>query len=314
MIKRLASLVAGVALLISAAACGSDNATSGAPDKVTAGVIAIIDVAPIYLGKSKGFFAEQHIDLNLVTAQGGAAIVPAVAAGQYQFGFSNSVSVLIAKSKGVPLKAVASGNSTSGNPTGDFTGLLVKDPAIKSPKDLVGKKVATNTLKNIVNLTINELVKKDGGDPGKVNLVELAFPDMTAALDKGQVDAIFTVEPFLSAAKAKGWRDLGSFAAIDPQQTVALYLTSLNLASSKPDLVKRFKTALQKSMTYADAHPDEVRDIIGTYTKIQASARNAIVLPKWPADISTNSLNTQADLAQSYGWITSKPDVAALVS
>jgi len=318
MIKRLASLVTGAALVISAAACGTDNSPSsssgGAPDKVTAGVIAIIDVAPIYLGKSKGFFTEQHIDLTMATAQGGAAIVPAVAAGQYQFGFSNSVSVLVAKSKGVPLKAVASGNSTSGNPTSDFTGLLVKDPAIKSPKDLVGKKVATNTLKNIVNLTINELVKKDGGDPSKVNLVELAFPDMTAALDKGQVDAIFTVEPFLSAAKAKGWRDLGSFAAIDPQQTVALYVTSENLASSKPDLVKRFKTALQKSMSYADAHPDEVRDIIGTYTKIDQAARNAIVLPKWPAEISTNSLNTQADLATSYGWITTKPDVAALVS
>lgn len=317
MIKRLASLVTGAALVISAAACGSDNSPSsgsGAPDKVTAGVIAIIDVAPIYLGKSKGFFTEQHIDLTLATAQGGAAIVPAVAAGQYQFGFSNSVSVLIAKSKGVPLKAVASGNSTSGNPTSDFTGLLVKDPAIKSPKDLVGKKVATNTLKNIVDVTVKELVKKDGGDPGKVNLVELAFPDMIAALDKGDVDAAFDVEPFVAAGRAKGWRVLGSFAAMDPQETVALYVTSENLASSKPDLVKRFKTALQKSMSYADAHPDEVRDIIGTYTKIDQGTRNAIVLPKWPAEINTGSLNTQADLATSYGWITSKPDVSVLVS
>jgi NitT/TauT family transport system substrate-binding protein len=316
MTRKLVALLASVALAMPAAACGSGRtpaSTPGKPDKVTVGVIPIIDVSPIYLGKSKGFFTNHNIDLTLSTAQGGAAIVPAVAAGQDQFGFSNTVSVLIASSNGIALKAVASGNSTAGVADADFSGLVVKDAAIKSPKDLVGKKVATNTLKNVVDVSIKELVKKDGGDPGKVNLVELAFPDMAAALDRGDVSGAFLVEPFLSAAKAKGWRVLGSFASVDPTMEVALYVTSANLARSNPDLVARFTAAMKESLAYADAQPDEVRSIIGIYTKIDDATRKAITLPKWPAEINTSSVNAQADLAQSYGWTTKKPDVAALL-
>ncbi len=153
--RRFAALVVVAALAVSA--CGSNKSppsTPGVPDKVTAGVIPIVDVAPIYLGKEKGFFTEQGIDLTLQTAQGGAAILPAVAAGQYQFGFSNSISVLVAQTNGLPIKAVSVGNGTTGNATADFSGLVVKDQALTSPKALVGKKVATNTLKNIVDTSI----------------------------------------------------------------------------------------------------------------------------------------------------------------
>src|SRR5690348_2949738 len=92
------ALVTGTLLVVGLAACTSPSASSGPNplDKVTAEVVPIVDVAPIYLGKKKGFFAEENIDLTLDTAAGGANIIPAVAAGQYEFGFSNSPSVLIA--------------------------------------------------------------------------------------------------------------------------------------------------------------------------------------------------------------------------
>ena len=86
--RRLTVLVLATAVIAASAACGSSGtsnppqSTPGTPDKVKAGVIAIVDVAPIYLGKSKGFFTNRGIDLTLETAQGGAAIVPAVVAGQ----------------------------------------------------------------------------------------------------------------------------------------------------------------------------------------------------------------------------------------
>ncbi|WP_239123831.1 ABC transporter substrate-binding protein [Rhizocola hellebori] len=317
MIRRFTAVLAGAAMLLSAAACGAKEtppSTPGTPDKVTAGVVAIVDVAPIYLGKQKGFFTEQNIDLTLQTAQGGAAVVPAVAAGTYQFGFSNSISVLVAHTNGVPIKAIASGNGTTGNATADFSGLVVKDPAITSPKALVGKKVATNTLKNIVDTSIKELVKRDGGDPAAVSLVELAFPDMVGALDTNKVDAIFVVEPFLSAAKAKGWKVIGSFAALDPAMCVALYVTSQALAQSNPDLVARFTTAMKKSLAYAESHPDEVRAILGSYTQIAENVRQGMTLPKWPADINRASLDKLADLIVANGLTSKKPDVAAVVS
>ena len=62
--------------LLAATACGGSDddaatpAAPGQPDKVNVGVIAIVDVAPIYLGKEKGFFSNRDIDLTLTTAPG----------------------------------------------------------------------------------------------------------------------------------------------------------------------------------------------------------------------------------------------------
>jgi NitT/TauT family transport system substrate-binding protein len=309
------------ALLLAAgattAACGDDDgpaaSTPGKPDQVKAGVIAILDVAPIYLGKQKGFFSNRNIELTLETAQGGSAIAPSVLSGQYQFGFSNVVSLLLAKSQNAPLKAVANGVNSTGDPKADFGGIVVKDPAITSPKQLEGKKVATNALKNIVDTSVKDIVKNDGGDPGKVSFVELAFPDMAAQLDAGNVQAIFVVEPFLSAAKAKGWRTIGSYADVDPNLCVALYFTSQQQLQSNPDLVKRFTEAMNESLKYANDHPDEVRAALGTYTQITEQVRKSLTLPKWPVEIDKDAVNKLADLSVTYGLLKTKPDVDSLL-
>jgi NitT/TauT family transport system substrate-binding protein len=314
--RPLLALFTAVALLATAA-CGdsseepSAGSSGGAaqPDKVNAGVIAILDVAPIYLGKEKGFFSKRDIDLTLTTAQGGAAIVPAVLSGQYQFGFSNAVSLLLAKSQNAPLKVVCNGNNSTGVAE-DFAGLFVKpDSPIQSPKDLVGKTVAANTLKNIVDTSVRASVKKDGGDPSQVKFTELPFPEQVGALQAGRVDAIFVVEPFQQAAVAAGMRKIASsYVDAAPNLTVAMYFTSTKLAGENPDLVARFTEAMKESLAYADAHSDEVRDIIGTYTKIEEPVRAKMVLPKWPAEINTEAVNAVAD-----GLLTQKPDVAGLL-
>jgi NitT/TauT family transport system substrate-binding protein len=301
-IIRPLALIAGVSFVVATSACTSSAAPSiyRNLDAVTAEVVPVIDVAPIYLGKKMGFFTDNGIDLTLDTAAGGANIIPAVASSQYQFGFSNSVSVLIAQTNGESIKAIAPGDATTGKPGADFSGLVVKDPSITSAKQLAGKKVAANTLKGIVELSIRELVAKAGGNAASVNVVAIGFPDMVAALDDNQVDAIFAVEPTLSAAKAKGWHVLGDFATVDPGMTVALYFTSSQLAASNPDLVSRFTAAMAKSLEYASSHPDEARDIVGTYTTVSADVRTKMTLPAWPMTADPSSLSVLADLIVKY--------------
>lgn len=168
--RRLAVIPLSAALLLAAAGCGGNSSTGtptpaapGQPDKVAAGVIAIVDVAPIYLGKQKGFFSGRNIDLTLSTSQGGAAIVPGVVSGQFQFGFSNVTSLILAKSRGLPIKMVSNGVASTGKDGADFGGVLVKaDSPIQSAKDLAGKTVAVNTLKNIGDTTVRASVRKAG--------------------------------------------------------------------------------------------------------------------------------------------------------
>jgi NitT/TauT family transport system substrate-binding protein len=306
------------ATLLGAAACNSNESGGGTPsgpDKVNVGVIPIVDVAPIYLGKQQGFFSNRNIDLNLQLAQGGAAIVPAVVSGQYQFGFSNVVSLMLAQKNNLPIKVVSNGVASTGVEGADFGGLVVNgDSPIQSPKDLVGKTVAANTLKNIVDTTVRESVRKAGADPAAVKFVEMPFPDMPAALKGNKVDAIFVVEPFLSAAKAQGGRVIASsYVDAAKDLVVALYFTSTDLMKNKPDLVKRFQEAMAESLAYADAHPDEVRNVLSTYTQIKPEQAKALTLPKWPAEINKASVEALAALAVKDGLLTAPPDLAALL-
>jgi len=95
-------------------------------DQVKVGIIPIVDVAPIYLGQKQGFFANRKIELTMESGQGGAAIVPGVVSGQFQFGFSNMTSLLIAETKDVPIKVVANGVASTGEAGKDFGGVVVK--------------------------------------------------------------------------------------------------------------------------------------------------------------------------------------------
>jgi NitT/TauT family transport system substrate-binding protein len=298
-----------------ATAGGGGGTAAGKTTSVTVGVIPILDVAPIYLGQKKGFFAKHGLSLTLKTAQGGAAIVPAVVSGQYQFGFSNMTSLILASSKGLPLKVVANGVASTGVQGKDFGGVIVPgNSSIKSAKDLAGKTVAVNTLQNINDTTVRESVRKAGGDPKSVKFVELAFPDMLAALSSHRVDAAQVVEPFKSAGLAQGDRLVASnYVDTADKLTIAAYFATTKEISSKPDMVKSFTDAMNESLTYANSHPDEIRNIVTTYTKITAAQAAKMTLPSWPTEVNKASVQTLADLAKQDGLIKQVPDLDKLL-
>ncbi|MFV2017019.1 ABC transporter substrate-binding protein [Micromonospora sp. LOL_023] len=317
--RPLVALTLATALLITAA-CGSDssNDEAGGTDEVTdvtVGVIPIVDVAPIYLGKDKGFFTKRGINLTMESGQGGAAIVPGVVSDQFQFGFSNVTSLLTAQVADVPIKAVANGVASTGSTDGDFGGVAVKgDSSIQGPADLAGKKVAVNTLMNIGDTSIRESVRKAGGDPDGIEFVEMAFPAMPAALEGGKVDAAWMVEPSLTVAKDAGARVVAwNFVDTAPNLTVAVYFTSTKLIQEDPDLVQRFQEAMAESLSYANAHPDEVREVLRSYTDIDQAILDAMTLPVWPAEINRASIERVAELGLADGVFDTAPDLDALL-
>jgi NitT/TauT family transport system substrate-binding protein len=157
-------------------------------------------------------------------------------------------------------------------------------------------------------------VRKAGGDPSSIKFTELPFPDMPAALEAGRVDAVWVVEPFLSATLAQGGRLVASnYVDTAPDLTVAVYFASEKLLQDDPDLVKRFTEAMNESLAYADAHPDEARQVLTTYTQIDEAVIPDLTLPKWPAEINRESVETLASLAVQDGLVTEQPDVDALL-
>ncbi|WBB98580.1 MULTISPECIES: ABC transporter substrate-binding protein [unclassified Solwaraspora] len=317
--RPLVALTLAAALLVTAA-CGSDSSTdeAGGTEEVTdvtVGIIPIVDVAPIYLGEEKGFFTKRGINLTMESGQGGAAIVPGVVSEQFQFGFSNVTSLLTAQTADVPVQIVANGVASTGNPEADFGGVVVRgDSPIQTAADLAGKKVAVNTLKNIGDTSVRESVRKAGGNPDEIEFVEMAFPQMPAAVEGGQVDAAWMVEPSLAIAKDAGGRVVAwNFVDTAPNLTVAVYFTSTKLAQENPDLVARFQEAMAESLSYANAHPDEVRTVLRSYTDIDQAILDAMTLPMWPAEINRASIERVAELGLADGVFESEPDLDALL-
>ncbi|GGT14508.1 ABC transporter substrate-binding protein [Nonomuraea spiralis] len=306
------ALIILAALLVTACGGTEPGTRAAGTDKVNAGVIAIVDTAPIHLGKAKGFFTEQGIDLTITPVQGGAASISGAVGGQFQFAFANTTSLLTARQQGLDVKVVANGVSSTGQQGKDFSAVLVEPGSpIRSPKDLAGRKISVNQLKNIGDTTVRASVRKAGGDPGGIEFVELPFPDAPAALKSGQVDAIWVVEPFVSQAISQGARPVAwNFADAAPDLTVAMYFTT---SRTDPDLTRRFTAAMRRSLEYADGHPDEVREILKTYTKISPEVIAKIYLPKWPVEVNKASVQTIADLARADGVLKDRIDVSTLV-
>jgi NitT/TauT family transport system substrate-binding protein len=321
--RRLLAATAALSLATTLAACGGDGSddTSGSGGggaeevrSIRVGVIPIVDVAPIYLGVEQGFFEDRNLDVELVPGSGGAAAVPGVVSGDYDFSFGNVTSILLASSEGLPLRVVANGVSSTADPATDFSAVVVPaDSPIQSVADLEGKKVAVNNLKNIGEVTIRKGIEDAGGDPTNVQFLELPFPEMPAAVAAGNVDAAWVVEPFVTVATGQGARAIFyPFAEPIEDLTVATYFTLEPTIQQDPDLVDDFQAAINESLEYADSNPDEVRRILLTYTQIPEEAAQQIRLPSWPQEVNWESVEVVAGLMTDFGITEETADVEAL--
>ncbi len=321
--KRKLSIALAAASLLAVSACGGSPSGDGSEESaaggdgagdltpVTVGVIPIVDTAPIWLGTELGFFEEAGLDLELQTASGGAAIVPGVVSGDFDFGFSNIVSIMVAEDQGLGLQFATNGASSAGLDDHGFGAVVVpEDSPIQSPADLAGQTVSVNTLSNIGDTTISYVVEEDGGDPSEVEFVEIPFPDAPAALANGQTDAAWILEPFLSSALEDGARVVSyNFYGTDPDLDIAGYFTTDEKLESDPGLVEKFQEAMNKSLEYAQEHPEEVRDIVGTYTEISEELRAEMVLPSYRPEFNREATELLGNAAAKYGTLSEAPNL-----
>ena len=320
---RVATLLLALACAAGIAACGDDEGNGGGggggaeagPTTLKVGVIPIADVAPLYLGMKKGFFEEQQLKIEPQLAEGGAAITPAVVSGDFQIGFSNTISLLIAASQDLPVQIISQGVLGGESEEEAWADLLVlKDGPIKDAKDLEGKTIAVNTLKNICEVTIKASLEKEGVAVDSLKFAEVPFPDMNAALEGGRVDGACVVEPFVSQGKAGKARGIDPFyVRTAPDLTVATYFTSTRYAEQNPDVVDRFVDAMNRSLTYAQENPDEVREVLLDYTEIPPEAAKQIKLPIWRPDLNEPTIELLSDLSVKYGLIEEQPDLGELI-
>jgi NitT/TauT family transport system substrate-binding protein len=312
--RRQASTAVAAAVVVAMAGCGGEDSKpaggggSGGPTTLKVQETAGVPSAFVGFGISKGIFSKHKLKIQLDAAQGGATAVPALVSGEIQVAGSNVVSLLLAASKGLPIQAIAPGTSAQGAGDKDFGALLAgAKSGVEDARDLEGKTVAVNTLNNIAEVVVKASLEKEGVDPSKVRLTELEFPEMAPALGKGDVDAAFSIEPFVTASVKDGAKVVNySYVATEPDMQVGAYAVSKKFAGENPDAVENYRAAVAETAEYVTGHEDEFRTFLSEQAKIPPAVAKKIVLPRFTQELNVKSLDNTAKLMQKYGLV-SKP-------
>jgi NitT/TauT family transport system substrate-binding protein len=324
MVRKWVPVLAASMLALAACGGGDDgggsaSGTSGASGEVrqvTVGMLPILPTAALYAGIEEGFFEDHGIELKIETGQGGAALLPAVMAGQMQFATSNPVSLLQARDKDLDVRVVAHWTSALSSGDTDINGVVATAASgMESAADLAGKTVAVNTLNGMGGLTIREAVRKDGGDPDAVKFVEMPFPDMPAALGAGNVDAVWVPEPFLTTLVTAG-DTVVSYSSKEsvPGHPTQLFFTSGQLVESDPQLVKDFTAAVEETLEFADENPDAVKaQVPQVLPQLPAAAVQGLTLEEFGTDLRRDQIERLGELMKKDGLIENDADVDGLL-
>ncbi|MGI9335932.1 MAG: ABC transporter substrate-binding protein, partial [Gammaproteobacteria bacterium] len=163
--------------LVTVAARAADTATVS----MQLGWLASNGILGEVVAKSKGFYAEEGIELEVTPGGPGVDGVASVAAGRGTVGqLSSSPSLMLARSAGIPVKAFAAGYQKH-----PFTYFSLADRPIREPKDMIGKTIATQPTAVIL---LRALLAKHGIDEGDVEVVKMGS-DMNQLMT-GQAQAV----------------------------------------------------------------------------------------------------------------------------
>ncbi len=299
-------------------ACGDDDdGGGGAGEQARVRVQDTAGVPSAFLeyGVEQGFFKDRQLDVEVTPSQGGATVVPAVVSGDSDIAGSNLVSILLAQGKDIPVKIVAPGTFVRGDRNQDFSAIMAAgDSDIRSPKDLEGKTLAVNTLENVAEVTAKASLAKQGVDVSEIELSEVDFPDMNAALAQGRVDAAFQIEPFVSLGLKEGHRIIDRpYVGTKPGLQIGCYFTSEQYLSENGDVVDRFRQGVADTAEAIEQDPAGFREFLPEASEIPPPAAQEAILPQWKAENDEASLELTAELMERYGVTDEKPDTSESV-
>lgn len=268
-LRRAVALLAAVALVATAAACSSsgDDAAGTGGDGELRDVTLMLNWTPnaqhagIYAAQELGYYEDVGIDLEIVEpAETG--VEPVVASGEAEFGIAQAESLLPARAAGVPVVSIG-----TLLPHNDSSLMALADAGISRPRDLedhtyggYGGSLETEL--------INRLVECDGGDPAKVDFVEVGNVDYLTGMKRDRFDFawVFNGWDALRADTVDGV-DVTTLPFTDyedciPDWYTPLLLTSESTVADDPELVRDFLAATARGYDLAISDPQQAADLL----------------------------------------------------
>jgi ABC-type nitrate/sulfonate/bicarbonate transport system substrate-binding protein len=309
--KRHVPLLSAVAaLLLSVAVSGCSGAASAAQDghqvkelkyQGSANSVTLPELA-----QDLGYLGDVRLTWVGDTTSGPQDIQSA-ATGQTDFGGAFTGAVVKLVEAGAPVKAVV---NYYGEDEKTFNGYYVKaDSPIHTARDLIGKKIAVNTLGAHSEAVLDTWLEQNGLTPAEIKQVQLVVlppNDTEEAIRRGQVDAgVLGGVLQDNAVAAGGLRSLFSDYALFGAFAGGQYVFRSDFIARNPDTVRTFTTGVAKAIEWERTTPRE--EVIARFTQIiEKRNRNesTATLKYWKSvGVPKAGIITDADFARWQKWL-----------
>jgi NitT/TauT family transport system substrate-binding protein len=249
------------------------------PAPIRMGYLGVSSDAGIFIALDKGYFGEQGLDLSLERFGVGADQMALLGSGRLDIASgAPSPTLFNAVVRGLPIIIVADkGSIRKGF---GFNVLVVRKALVDAGRftrlaDLRGRVVASPSPASITNFENYLILKKGGLSPADVTIEYVDFANQPAAMANGKVDAAVMVEPFATAAQARG---IGTIVMpldeiLPDFQTSVIYYNT-QWARQHRDEARRWMVAYVRALRYYNEAlrsrgvRDEVISIMTAHTPI----------------------------------------------
>ena len=290
-------------------------APAGAATKIRVMYTAVSGYSSAYIAKDQGFFEKRGLDVELILAPQGGAIVEGLISGSAEIGTPTPTVFLQAVDSGLDTVAIA---ATNAFPERSQSGVLARtEENIHSPKDLIGKKVGVPGINGLLDVVFRQWLADKGIDTKKVTYLEASFPQMSDMLRAGTVDAVVAVDPFYSRiiAQKTGYL-VDNYTSVLPDGTIAsVYAATAKWAGAHGDAVKAFQGALAEASAFSknEANTKAVQDSIARYTKLPSAVVASLPIPNLVAQIKPSDLDFWIGVMKQRDMLNGSPDPAKVV-
>lgn len=259
--KILCLLLTMIIVAGTLAGCGKQSGTdtgaaaSSGKTPVTLNEVAhSIFYAPMYVAIEEGYFADEGIDLTLITGFGADKTMTALLTGEADIGFMGSESTIYTYKEGASDYAVNFAQLTQR--AGNF--LVSREPIDNFSWDmLIGKDVLGGRAGGMPEMVFEYILKKNSIDPANDLSIDqsIDFGSTAAAFSGGQADFTVEFEPHATSLEAKGdgyvVASLGEDSGYVPYTAFSAKKSYLE---KNPEVIQSFTNALQKGMDYVQSH------------------------------------------------------------
>lgn len=213
--------------------------------------------APQYVAISKGFFADEGIEIELTNGQGADKVMTAVISGAVEIGLAGPEASIYVYNEGKEDYAEVFAQLTQRD--GSF--LVGREPADKFEwSDMIGSIVLPGRKGGVPYMTFEHVLKSKGLVPG-VNLTfddSIQFAQMVGSFTSGYADYVTIFEPTASMVEAEGkGYILASIGQESGEIPYTAYFANKSYIEKNPELIQKFVNAIYKAQIWVDQNSAE---------------------------------------------------------